>query len=200
MHKIKKITKKKIAKGSLCLLISFLLISVGYLDSNINKNTISLITYTDNNIYTNLKNTDLISTLENNTGVFLIVNTKKDINKYVDLLYKAGDNEKIFVYNIKDDEIILKLDKYGNIKIKQEASEIYKELLKYIDNYAENYILITSENKLIETKYKKIYTPMCLFVSDGNILFSHYVYNEIDNEELINIYKEGFKKIKGYNS
>lgn len=199
MRKIKKTSKKKLAKGSLCLLISFLLIFVGYFDSNIKKDNISLVTYTNNNIYTNLNSSDLISTLKNSTAVFLIVNTKKDINKYIDLLYKANNNEKIYLYNVKDDEIVLKLDDTGNIIIKQEASITYKELLKYIGSYAENYNLI-NENKLIETKYKKIYTPNVLFIKDGSILFSHYVYNEINDEDLINIYKQGFEKIKGYNS
>jgi len=198
---MKKKTKKKLIKGSLCILASFLFICIVYYETKIEK-TSPLITYTSSNLaFTILKDKELINTLETKKGVLIITNNKKDMNKYIDLLYKAKIKKGIYIYNVKNDEIIIDFDKKDNIILKQKPSETYKELINYLGLYSEPYLLLDKNGKLIETKYKKIYTPIVIFINEGKIIYSRFTYGEnLSDEELINEYKKGYEMLKEYKS
>lgn len=197
---MKKKTKKKIIKGSLYIITSFLFICITYLEAHLEKDEISLITYNnENKVYTSLTEKNVVNYLEQKTGVFLLTNNRKDITKYIDLLYKSNIKENIYVYNVKNDEIILELVN-NEIKIKQEPSKLYEELIDHLGLYSETY-LINNESEFIETKYKKIYTPVIMFIKDGRILYSHFIYGvDYSEEELIDIYKSGYEMLKEYKS
>lgn len=140
---------------------------------------------------------EVVNVLDNYTGVVLFVNDRKDINEFLSLLYDEETEASIYVCNVKNDEVVLELSDNNNVVVKQRASKDYKLLLDRLGSYTETYFLNTNED-IIETDYKRIVTPMVLFVKNGNILFSHYIIEEenLTNDELLEIYSQGFELIK----
>lgn len=198
-HKLaKKIFKNNIIKGGLLLIIASFLIFLTY-EENIqdrDKELLSFIESTDKIFeYVNVK--DIIKILDNNNGVILFINDRKDINKFLDLLYDKEKDIPIYVCNVKNDEIVLGLDQSKNVIVKQRASLNYKKLIERLGSYTENYF-IKDENDVIETDYKRIITPMAMFVKNGNILFSHYIIDEeeLTDDELLDIYSKGFELVE----
>lgn len=195
---MKKKLKNNIVKGSLLLIIASFLIFLTYEESiqDRNKELISLMESTDK-VFEYISINETLEVLKDKTGVILFINDKKDINNFLDLLYNKDRNLTIYVCNVKNDETILKLDKNNNVILRQRPSKAYKNLLDRLGAYAENYYL-KNEEEIIETDYKRINTPMVLFIKNGNILFSHYIIEEeeLSTEELLEIYDKGFELIE----
>ncbi len=193
MRKVKKKQNNNLIKGSLCILTGLLLSVFAYFDAKIDKNNISLMGYTENTVFTNVNNYELLRVLNKETGVVLIINNKEYMNKLVNILHSLNNGNKIYVYNIKNEELILGLNKNDEIVVKQEATEFYNILVNKLGAYSEKYTLTTKDGKIKETGKRKINTPMVLFVQNGKILYSHYISGkEKDDDELINIYKKGY--------
>ncbi len=154
----------------------------------------SLISYSDTNdkIFDYIKIKDVLDVLKDKTGILVIINDKKDTNRFIDLLYSKELKENIYVCNVKNDEVVLSLEN-DKVKVKQKPSQDYKNLLNRFGAYSEDYYLIDDDENIIETNYKRIITPMVLFVKNGKILFSHFVNDqETTDEELLAIYSKGF--------
>ena len=186
---MKKKTKKKTNKGSL-LLISFLLIFLSYFDFKTDKENITLIAE-KTSIYTNVNANELLNILDNERGIILIVDDKLQIKEYVNLLTEINNDEKIYVYNCKNDQVILTKED-NEIVLIQEQSEDYKKLVERLGFYTDVY-KIDDEY----TEYYKIETPMVMFIKDGTIEYSYYIAEDnLTKEDLSNIYLVGFNILK----
>ena len=186
---MKKKQKKKVSKGSL-LLISFLLIFFSYFDIKTNKEN-NLLASNNNSMYTNVNANELLNILDKERGVILIVNEKLLIKEYISILTELDNEEKIYVYNSKNDELKL-IKENDDIVLIQDQSEDYKKLTKKLGFYTEVY---TIDEK--ETEFLEIPTPMVMFIKNGHIEFSYSVSdNDLSREEISNIYQMGFDKLK----
>lgn len=192
MHKLIKIN---VSKSSLYVIIGFFLILLFYQDMKTPKvNDLALV---NNKMLTNVNGQELLDILESKTGVVLVVNDKVDINRILDILINYKTNENIYVYNAKYDEVVLGLDDEENVIIKQEPSKIYNKILDELGSYADKYYVYVSWNTPIDTGYLRMYTPMVMFVKEGNILFSSSIVDDsITDEDLNVLYKKGFSLLK----
>lgn len=192
MHKL---IEKNVSKSSLYVIIGFFLIFLFYQDMKTPKvNDLALV---NNKMLTNVNGQELLDILESKTGVVLVVNDKVDINRILDILINYKTNENISVYNAKYDEVVLGLDDEENVIIKQEPSKIYNKILDELGSYADKYYVYDSWNTPIDTGYLRMYTPMVMFVKDGNILFSSSIVDDsITDEDLNVLYKKGFSLLK----
>lgn len=192
MHKLIKIN---VSKSSLYVIIGFFLILLFYQDMKTPKvNDLALV---NNKMLTNVNGQELLDILESKTGVVLVVNDKVDINRILDILINYKTNENIYVYNAKYDEVVLGLDDEENVIIKQEPSKIYNKILDELGSYADKYYVYDSWNTPIDTRYLRMYTPMVMFVKEGNILFSSSIVDDsITDEDLNVLYKKGFSLLK----
>ena len=159
-----------------------------------NKELVSFLN-SHNNIFEYLSIKETLKVLEDKTGIVVFVNDRKDINKFIDLLYDKDNSVPLYVCNVKSDETILKLDEEDNVIVKQRPSKDYKNLLERLGSFTEEYYL-KKEDEIIETDYKRIITPMVLFVKNGKTMFSHYISDEeLTDEELLDIYSKGFELV-----
>ena len=188
MHNKKNKKKSKIL-GNL-LLIGSLFMFLTYFDLRIDKSSNSLITDNGKNIYTNVSASELINVLDKETGAIIIVNNKKDINRIISILLDINDNNNIFVYNAKNDEIVISKEN-GKLKEVQKASVQYQDLINKLGAYSEKYIIEGED-----THYYKINTPTVLFVKEGSIKYSYYINDSSDENSLANIYKFGFSMLR----
>ena len=172
------------------LLFGFLLIVISFMDIKSNKKDISLIAFNESKSYTNVNAKELINILTNKTGVVLIVDDKRDVNKIISILDNLKKDEEIYVYNASSDELVLAIEN-GKLNTKQEASKEYKELLNKLGSYTEEYFIDE-----FDTDYRKIYTPMVLFVKEGSIEYSYYISVNLEEDTLNNIYSSGFARIE----
>ena len=71
-----------------------------------------------------------------------------------------------------------------------------------LGSFSEVYAIKNDFGEYINTGYQKIYTPLVVFVKDGNILYSLYLSQdeEISDEELKEIYLYGFKLLNDENA
>ena len=197
MHKMKKKTKSKLVKGSLCLALGLFLLLASYKETKIKKDNIELLSINDTNIFTNVDNEELMDILNNGSGVVLIVNSKTMVNKYVSLLYDTNKDSDIYVYNVKNEERILKLNENNEIEEVQKPTKFYKKLLSYLGLYTEPYVLSNSLGDTIKTNYNTIITPSVLFVKDGSVLLSHtLVTEELEDQDLMKVYTLGYNIIE----
>ena len=185
MHKLIKIN---VSKSSLYVIIGFFLILLFYQDMKTPKvNDLALV---NNKMLTNVNGQELLDILESKTD-------KVDINRILDILKNYKTNENIYVYNAKYDEVVLGLDDEENVIIKQEPSKIYNKILDELGSYADKYYVYDSWNTPIDTGYLRMYTPMVMFVKEGNILFSSSIVDDsITDEDLNVLYKKGFSLLK----
>ena len=109
--------------------------------------------------------------------------------------------EKVYYYNaysIRDEK---SLDKDGNIVVKKEGTNTYKEILKLLGDNASVY------EGLEDDSIKRLYFPTVVFVKNGEIVDIHVStvesqkdpYKKLNKkqiEELEKIYKKGIKKLK----
>ena len=187
--------KNKLIKGSLSILLGFLFVFLTYLDINIDKSENNLITY-NNKLFNYIDASELLNVLDKEKGVIVVVNDRKDINRLINILLTLNVNENIYVYNSREDEIILELTK-KEIIVKQKPSKEYEKLLNKLGSFTDRYLVSTPSGNYIETEYYKIYTPMVLFVNKGEIVFSNYIHDDkVTDEELKTIYKKGINLLE----
>ena len=194
---MKKLNKKKIIKGSLLIISSFLFLSLINYENKLDKTLISLNEKKENTVFTYVDKVSLMNILSNETGVVILTNSKTTSNRFINLLFEVKEQYKIYVYNMKNDEIKLTLTDNNEIEIEKESSEFYNKLLDILGSYAEDYILYDKNNERIKTDYKIIYTPTVLFIKDGKIKYSHaFIDNTLEDSDLLSIYKEAIKSLK----
>lgn len=187
--------KNKLIKGSLSILLGFLFVFLTYLDINIDKSENNLITY-NNKLFNYIDASELLNVLDKEKGVIVVVNDRKDINRLINILLTLNVNENIYVYNSREDEIILELTE-KEIIVKQKPSKEYEKLLNKLESFTDRYLVSTPSGNYIETEYYKIYTPMVLFVNKGEIVFSNYIHDDkVTDEELKTIYKKGINLLE----
>lgn len=187
--------KNKLIKGSLSILLGFLFVFLTYLDINIDKSENNLITY-NNKLFNYIDASELLNVLDKEKGVIVVVNDRKDINRLINILLTLNVNENIYVYNSREDEIILELTE-KEIIVKQKPSKEYEKLLNKLGSFTDRYLVSTPSGNYIETEYYKIYTPMILFVNKGEIVFSNYIHDDkVTDEELKTIYKKGINLLE----
>ncbi len=201
---MKKKTKEKILKGSLCVLTGFFLISLAYYERKLERSPMIIANLEENNnrVYQEVQKEDLLNILRNETGVVLFVSSMLDASKFIDILYDYKDKYTIYVYSLRNDKMELSLNEKKAIVVNKKQSKLYDELIDYLGAYADNQVFVDEDGSIIRTDYKVIYTPTVLFIKDGKPMYSYSFINEdISNEELIDIYKQGFDVLKnGYNS
>ncbi len=121
------------------------------------------------------------------------------------ILYNAAvinDYRPIYEVDLTAEEIEIELVDNKNINITKEPTEFYKKLLSELGSFSEVYAIKNDFGEYINTGYQKIYTPLVVFVKDGNILYSLYLSQdeEISDEELKEIYLYGFKLLNDENA
>lgn len=121
------------------------------------------------------------------------------------ILYNAAvinDYRPIYEVDLTAEEIEIELVDNKNINITKEPTEFYKKLLSELGSFSEVYAIKNDFGEYVNTGYQKIYTPLVVFVKDGNILYSHYLNQEeeITEEELKEVYLYGFKLLSEENA
>ncbi len=180
--------KKNLIKGS--LLIGFLLILIVLIFIKNNK-TNKMLTFNKNTIFTYVTSDEILDVVTKESGVVLIINDRSEIESLVTLLKKLDYTWDIFVYNIRNEEEILEYTD-NEIKVVQEPSKTYNELLKTLGFYTEDYVLYNEDGDIINTGKKRIISPLALFIKKGKILYSYSMIEEVTNEELIKSYNLGY--------
>ena len=131
---------------------------------------------------------------------------KRAVSVLNDAAFANGLNE-IKYYNIKKDRDSLSLNDDGSIEVDVKGTNFYKELLKYLKDFADEYILTDSNGNEVDTGNKRIYVPFVAFVKDGKIVYAHsdlvdsYTdtsegLSQDQRDELYNIYEKGISMIK----
>lgn len=191
----KKKKNNKYLKRSLCIVLGFFFVLLTYFDFKVDKTKNDLVTYNDE-IFTNVNSAELLDILDNKKGIVLIVNDRKDINRLISLVMKININERIYVYNAKDEELVLELSN-NEVVVKQSMSKNYEKLLQKLGSFTERYLIQTPSGNLVETGYFKINTPTTLFVSDGRVIFSSYIKDDsVSDDDLVNVYKKGLNLLE----
>lgn len=191
----KKKKNNKYLKRSLCIVLGFFFVLLSYFDFKVDKTKNDLVTYNDE-IFTNVNSAELLDILDNKKGIVLIVNDRKDINRLISLVMKININERIYVYNAKDEELVLELSN-NEVVVKQNMSKNYEKLLQKLGSFTERYLIQTPSGNLVETGYFKINTPTTLFVSDGRVVFSSYIKDDnVSDDDLVNVYKKGLNLLE----
>lgn len=191
MHKL----KNKISKGSLYILIGFFFILITLMDLN-KSNENDLIVHNDK-ILTNVTPGELLDILDSKTAIVIITHDKVDSNRIVNILLDLKVKDNFYICNVKNDELILEFSSdEEEVLVSQHSTKDYESLLDKLGSYTEKYTLSDSNNNIVDTGYKKIYTPMVMFIKDGNIMFSHYIYDDsIEDEDLKEVYSKGLNLI-----
>lgn len=191
----KKKKNNKYLKRSLCIVLGFFFVLLSYFDFKVDKTKNDLVTYNDE-IFTNVNSAELLDILDNKKGIVLIVNDRKDINRLISLVMKININGRIYVYNAKDEELVLELSN-NEVVVKQNMSKNYEKLLQKLGSFTERYLIQTPSGNLAETGYFKINTPTTLFVSDGRVVFSSYIKDDnVSDDDLVNVYKKGLNLLE----
>lgn len=191
----KKKKNNKYLKRNLCIVLGFFFVLLSYFDFKVDKTKNDLVTYNDE-IFTNVNSAELLDILDNKKGIVLIVNDRKDINRLISLVMKININGRIYVYNAKDEELVLELSN-NEVVVKQNMSKNYEKLLQKLGSFTERYLIQTPSGNLVETGYFKINTPTTLFVSDGRVVFSSYIKDDnVSDDDLVNVYKKGLNLLE----
>lgn len=191
----KKKKNNKYLKRSLCIVLGFFFVLLSYFDFKVDKTKNDLVTYNDE-IFTNVNSAELLDILDNKKGIVLIVNDRKDINRLISLVMKININERIYLYNAKDEELVLELSN-NEVVVKQNMSKNYEKLLQKLGSFTERYLIQTPSGNLVETGYFKINTPTTLFVSDERVVFSSYIKDDnVSDDDLVNVYKKGLNLLE----
>lgn len=184
-------------KGVTILIVAFLLlISMHFESLRGFENNTSLISYNEHTIIEKLNRYNLMSQM-NKDAVILFTSQKTDNKESEKAFYDASvlsGASKIYKYDITEDEGELKYEN-GKVKVVKKQSKLYKNVLEKLDDFAEVYALENEYGDLIDSGYKKIYTPYVVFIKDGNIVYSHYLSSEEQISELKDVYLEGYKMI-----
>ena len=91
------------------------------------------------------------------------------------LMTAANETEIDVVYylNIKEDRNLLVLDDNKKIKTQKEGSKNYFKLVDALSEILDDYVLTTNSGEEVNTKTKRIYLPLVIFVKEGKIIDYH---------------------------
>lgn len=124
-------------------------------------------------------------------------------NNNISTIYYLNIKDERDSYVVENDKLVYELDEDGNEK---KGTKGYLKLLKVLDDYLSDYT-ISYDDKLYETKEKRIYAPTVIFVKDGDVIGLHVSTVESqkngfdkltksEKEELYNIYEDYILEIK----
>lgn len=163
-----------------------------------------------NNLYKYLSQYEVLDFLNNETGVIYFGYPENPwCKRIVSVLNECAFSngmDKIYYYNIKEDQNILSLNENKKIKIDKQGTNFYNELLKELKGNTSKYILEDENGNKYDTGKMRINAPYVAFVKDGKVLSYHEgivdSYNDINEsltqqqwDELYNIYEKGFELI-----
>lgn len=191
MHKF----KNKISKGSLYIFIGFFFVLITLMDLN-KSNESDLIVHNDK-IITNVTTSELLNILDSKTAIVIITHDKVDSNRIVNILLDLKVKDNFYICNVRNDELLLEFSSdEEEVLVSQHSTKDYESLLDKLGSYTEKYTLMDSNNNIVDTGYKKIYTPMVMFIKEGNIMFSHYISDgSIEDDDLKEVYSKGLNLI-----
>ncbi len=192
--KHKKLLIRIVAILFISIAFLFLIIVDPYKDLDEN-NEVALLGLNDKN-FERISKKGLLKIFDKNTSVVYFGEINQKSYKVLNILSRNNSfKNKIYYIDIESEKRILTFEN-NSVKILKEGTEFYNSLLEKLGSFAEIYTLYNEYNEPINSGYKTIYTPMVIFVKEGKILFAHYINDEnISEEELQNIYVEGFNKI-----
>ena len=193
---MKKKTKIKFLKGILCVLTGFFLIFIAYYERKIDRSPLIATNIEENNnlVYKKLNRDNLIGTLKSETGVVLFVSSRSDLNRFINLLYDLKGDYTIYVYSLKNDELVLSITDGDKIDVKQKQSKLYGQLVDYLGVYADDYVLFKEDGEIVKTD--------CFIYKEGKPVYSYSnISDALSDEDLTLIYKEGYEILmNGYDS
>lgn len=137
----------------------------------------------DNNIvYTNLE--EVASILDSGSGVIYFGYAADPYSRIaVPILLSAMDNtslDTIYYVNIRPNDKeendlrdIYTLNDKNKAKKTKDASSSYYEVVTSLANYLDEYVLVTSKGKKVDTGVKRINTPTVVAVQEGEVVDFH---------------------------
>lgn len=163
-----------------------------------------------NNLYKYITQYDVLELLNDGTGVLYLgypedVECKRIVSVLNETAFTNGI-DKIYYYNLKDDQIVLSLNEMNKVEVENQSTNFYNELLKELKDNTDEYILEDENGKIYKTGKMKLNTPSVVFIKDGEIVYFHdgivEGYNDVNVdltqeqlEELEHIYQMGFDLI-----
>lgn len=152
-----------------------------------------------NNIKINeVNNSTLLQKLDKGTSIIFITNDNSKtstIYKTLNKLVLKYNFMNAYSYNIKDEERILSLENNKVVEEKK-GTKFYNQLLSKLGFFTESYTLTNKKGKVIDTGYRRIYTPFVMFLKEGEIIYSFYLSDEnLTEEDLSKILTKGFDLI-----
>ena len=198
---MKKIIKKRMAM--LVVAIFLLLIIINF--ESIRNNDESMLLSLNSNHTSYKKIKDKVFDILDGDAVIMFTSDKTETEKAKKLLYNVAvinDYGTIYEVDLTNEELEIELVNNIDINITKEPTDFYKRLLTKLGSFSEVYAIKNSRGDYVNTGYQKIYTPLVVFVKDGNILYSHYLNGEEDitEKELKEVYLYGFKLLKDENA
>ena len=198
---MKKIIKKRMAM--LVVAIFLLLIIINF--ESIRNNDESMLLSLNSNHTSYKKIKDKVFDILDGNAVIMFTSDKTETEKAKKLLYNVAvinDYGTIYEVDLTNEELEIELVNNIDINITKEPTDFYKRLLTKLGSFSEVYAIKNSRGDYVNTGYQKIYTPLVVFVKDGNILYSHYLNSEEDitEKELKEVYLYGFKLLKDENA
>lgn len=198
---MKKIIKKRMAM--LVVAIFLLLIIINF--ESIRNNDESMLLSLNSNHTSYKKIKDKVFDILDGDAVIMFTSDKTETEKAKKLLYNVAvinDYGTIYEVDLTNEELEIELVNNIDINITKEPTDFYKRLLTKLGSFSEVYAIKNSRGDYVNTGYQKIYTPLVVFVKDGNILYSHYLNSEEDitEKELKEVYLYGFKLLKDENA
>ena len=134
------------------------------------------ITVNKNNGIKYISDTDLITKMNEDSGVVFIGNNNDELSRIViNSLMSAKDEaglKKIYYLDITTIQSELTLGKKNKIKIVKKGTDSYYELLNILDDYLKPYVLYDGD-KEIDTLEKRINIPILIAFNKGNIIGIH---------------------------
>ena len=94
---------------------------------------------------------------------------------------KETEIETIYYLNIKEDRNLLVSNDKKEIITQNEGSKNYFKLVDILKDVLDDYILTASDGEEVNTKTKRIYLPLVLFVKDGKLIGQHV--GTVENQE-----------------
>ena len=182
------------------VIVAFLFVISMHFENERNQNN-DLLSYNEHTTIERLKKEDLFNIMEE-TSVILFTNKENDNSVVKKNLYNtamlSGIN-KIYMMDLTDEEANITLGENDEIIIEKKSTEFYDKLLNKLGSFAEIYGIENKYGKMINTGYQKIYTPCVIFVKNGDIIYSHYYSETIEESELKDVYLKGFELITNKN-
>ena len=198
---MEKIIKKRMAM--LVVAIFLLLIIINF--ESIRNNDESMLLSLNSNHTSYKKIKDKVFDILDGDAVIMFTSDKTETEKAKKLLYNVAvinDYGTIYEVDLTNEELEIELVNNIDINITKEPTDFYKRLLTKLGSFSEVYAIKNSRGDYVNTGYQKIYTPLVVFVKDGNILYSYYLNSEEDitEKELKEVYLYGFKLLKDENA